>query len=79
MSISVYSTEEEDKEEEEEEDEKTSHHAMEVEENLKVPSPQTEETYVGPNAQNLQLQWQSEKTMHGEDPMHGEVPMQGSI
>ena len=30
-----------------------------------------------PSAQNLQLQWQSEETMHEEHPMHGDVPMHG--
>ena len=29
-----------------------------------------------PSAQNLQLQWQKEETMHGEHMMHGDVPMQ---
>ncbi|GFY90989.1 hypothetical protein Acr_07g0011850 [Actinidia rufa] len=62
---------------EDEGDEGASHHAMEVEENLEVPLNQTEETYVDPSAQNLQLHWQSEETMHGEDPMHEKVLMQG--
>ena len=63
----------EDEDEEEEKDEQTSRHAMEVEGNIEVT--QTKETYVIPNAQNLQLQWQDEKTMYGEDPMLEEIPM----
>ena len=51
-------------------------HSMEVEENLKVPPPQVEETYVDTSAQNLQLQWKRKETMHEEHPIHGDVPMQ---
>ena len=64
--ISVDSTERE---------EKSSGQHMEVEGNLEVPSPHTEETYEEPSDHNLQLQWQHKETMHGEHPMHGEVPM----
>ncbi|GFZ06474.1 hypothetical protein Acr_18g0006440 [Actinidia rufa] len=69
-----------------ERDEETSHHAMEVEGDLEVLLPK--ETYVDP-IQNLQLQWQDEETMHGEEhahegvnmeegfQMHEQVPMHG--
>ena len=76
--ISIDSTEGED-----EGEEASNRQNMEVQRNLKVPPPQNEETYVDPSAQNLQLQWQSEETFHGEhltheeDPMHKEYPMHG--
>ncbi|GFS38866.1 hypothetical protein Acr_00g0059940 [Actinidia rufa] len=69
--ISVDSNEGEDGKEE---DAGTSHHAMEIEGNIEVP-PQTEETYVDPGAQDLQLQLQEQETKHGKDPIHDEFPI----
>ncbi|GFZ21468.1 hypothetical protein Acr_29g0006300 [Actinidia rufa] len=69
---SIDSTEEEN---EEEGDKETSRHAMDVEGNLEVLPPQTEETYVDPSTQNLQLQWQDEEKMQGKVPVQEEYHM----
>ncbi|GFS29173.1 hypothetical protein Acr_00g0005660 [Actinidia rufa] len=66
---------------EEEGDEETSHHSLEVEGNLEVPPPHTEETYEE-TTQNFQLKWKNEETMHEGVPMkekyriHGGHPLQ---
>ena len=52
---------------------------MEVEGNLEVPPPHTEETHEELSAQNLQFQWKNEETMHEEHLMHGGAPMQEEL